>query len=270
MIATMRVALVLIGMALIATRAFAATAPPSLQERAFEVATIKPTPSDDRSGRYMTMRGGHQVVIKSYTLKYLVAAAYNIPERAISGGPAWIDTDRYDILATTPSETRPSTDDQLAMLRKLLADRFNLTTHTEAKEFSVYLLTTIDKGTKLKDSAAAPDEPPRLVNTVFPGERISLPARNATMAQFASMLQRAVLDRPVVDRTNLPGRYDFDLEWTPDDTQFGGALPPVAPENAKRPDLFVALQQQVGLKLESSRAPVDTIVIDKVQRPSEN
>jgi uncharacterized protein (TIGR03435 family) len=84
------------------------------------------------------------------------------------------------------------------------------------------------------------------------------------------MLQRAVLDRPVIDKTNLSAKYDFDLEWTPDDTQFGGNLPPVPPQNAVRPDLFAALQQQLGLRLESSRAPIDTIVIDSVQRPSEN
>jgi uncharacterized protein (TIGR03435 family) len=90
------------------------------------------------------------------------------------------------------------------------------------------------------------------------------------MAQFASTLQRAVLDRPVLDKTNLSGRYDFDLEWTPDDTQFGGNLPPVLPENAEKPDLFAALQQQLGLRLDSSRAPIDGIVIDSVQKPTEN
>jgi len=109
-----------------------------------------------------------------------------------------------------------------------------------------------------------------LINQVFPGEKILLPAHNATMAQFASMLQRGVLDRPVVDRTGLTARYDFTLEWTPDETQFDGNLPPVSPENAKKPDLFTALQQQLGLRLEPSRAPVDVIVIDSVQRPSEN
>src|SRR5262245_20154030 len=105
---------------------------------------------------------------------------------------------------------------------------------------------------------------------VFPGEKILLPARNATMSQFASMLQRAVLDRPVLDKTDLTARYDFDLEWTPDDTQFGGNLPPVSPQNVVKPDLYAALQQQLGLKLDASRAAIDTIVIDAVQKPTEN
>jgi uncharacterized protein (TIGR03435 family) len=104
---------------------------------------------------------------------------------------------------------------------------------------------------------------------VYPGEKIRLPARNATMAQFASMLQRAVVDRPVLDKTELTGKYDFDLEWTYDDSQFGGNLPAIKPENAEKPNLYAALQQ-LGLKLEPSRAAIDTIVIDSVQRPTEN
>ena len=111
---------------------------------------------------------------------------------------------------------------------------------------------------------------PLLVNRVFPGSRVKLPARNVTMTEFASELQRAVLDRPVVDKTNLTGKYDFDLEWEYDDTQFGGHLPPINAGMSGKPDFFAAIQQQLGLRLESSRARVDTIVIDIVQKPSEN
>lgn len=239
------------------------------QGNAFEVATIKPADPDDRA-RFITMQGGHQFIARNYSLKYMIAAAYNLNPRAISGGPDWTDVLRYDIRAVTPGETRPSLDQQMAMLRTLLSDRFQLKFHTEPKEFSVYALTIARNGPNLKESSAGPDEQAMLVNTVFPGEKIRLPARNATMSQFASMLQRAVLDRPVVDNTGLSGRYDFDLEWTPDDTQFGGNLPPVPPENAKQPDLFAALQQEVGLRLESTRAAVDSIVIDSVARPTEN
>lgn len=235
----------------------------------FEVATIKPTPPDFRA-RYMTMQGAHQFVAKGYTVRFLVSAAYNLPPRAITGGPDWIDVERYDVLAATPGEARPSVEQQMAMVQTLLAERFKLAFHTEPKEFPVYVLTTIAKGgMKLKESAT-PDAQPTLVSTVFPGDRIFLPARNATMAQFASTLQRAILDRPVLDKTDLPGQYDFDLEWTYDDTQFGGNLPPLAPQTSGKPDFFRALQQQLGLKLESSRAAIDAIVIDKVEKPTEN
>jgi len=129
-------------------------------------------------------------------------------------------------------------------------------------------LTIARGGIKFSESAK-PDEQP-LVNTIYPAQKTSLAARGATMPQFSSMLHRGVLDRPVVDKTNLNAKYDFDLEWAYDDTQFTGNLPPISPENTTKPDLFAALQQQLGLRLESSRAAVDTIVIDSVEKPSEN
>jgi uncharacterized protein (TIGR03435 family) len=235
----------------------------------FEVATIKPTPPDDRSGRYMRMQSTRQFLAKGYTLRALVSAAYDLPPRAISGGPDWIDIERYDIVGLVPGEKRPPLDEQMAMLRKLLSERFKLALHTESKEFQVYVLTVSRSGSKLKESSATPDEQAVLVNSVYP-DHILLPARNATTAQFASMLQRAVLDRPVLDKTNLPARYDFDLAWTADETQFGGNLPPVPPQNVTKPPLFEALQQQLGLRLDSTRAAIDAIVIDGVQRPTEN
>jgi uncharacterized protein (TIGR03435 family) len=242
---------------------------PGAKEPAFEVATIKPSTPGDRSGRFATMQGAHQFVARNYTLKYLVSFAYNIPPRLISGGPAWTDSDLYNILAATPGDDRPSFDEQMLMTRRLLEDRFKLAFHRDKKELPVYLLTVVRTGSRLKESAAAPDSQPVLVNRVFPN-RILLPARNATMGQFASMLQRAVLDCPVLDKTELPGKYDFDLEWTPDDTQFGGALPAVRPEDVEKPDFFAALQQQLGLRMESGRGPVEVLIIDTVQRPSEN
>jgi len=216
----------------------------------------------------MNMQGAHQFQAKGYTVRALVSAAYNLPPRAVSGGPDWIDLVRYDITAATPGETRPTPEQQMAMLRALLKERLSLAFHTEPKEFSVYVLTAARSGIKLKESAT-PDAQPALVSSVYPGDHILLPARNATMEQFAAILQRAILDRPVLDKTGLTGKYDFDLEWTYDDSQFGGNLPPLVSQTSGKPDLFTALQQ-LGLKLDSSRAPIDTIVIDNVQRPSEN
>jgi uncharacterized protein (TIGR03435 family) len=235
----------------------------------FEVASIKPATPGDRGGKFAIMQGGHQFVVRNYKVKDLVSFAYNLPPRLISGGPAWSEVDAYNILAATPGEARPNLDEQMAMMRTLLADRFKLEFHTEPKETSVYALTVTKGGIKFNETAQ-PNIATQLVNTIFPAEKAHLPARNATMDQFASMLQRGVVDRPVVDKTNLTGKYDFDLEWTYDETQFGGNLPPIATPNDGKPDLFSALQQQLGLRLESSRAAVDTIVIDRVQKPSEN
>ena len=100
-----------------------------------------------------------------------------------------------------------------------------------------------------------------------------MPARNATMAEFAGVMQSAVLDRPVVDQTGLPGRYDFLLRWTPDEFQFGGLgirVPPPADNADAPPDLYTAIQQQLGLKLESTKAPAEVLVIEHVEKPSEN
>jgi uncharacterized protein (TIGR03435 family) len=234
---------------------------------AFEVAAIKPTP-DDQTGRFIRMEGAHQFAARGHTLKSLLGAAYNLPPRAISGGSSWIDSERYDIIAKTPNEIRPNLDEQMAMLRKLLVERFKLAFHREEKEFPVYALTIAKGGPKLKESTA-PGDPAVLINHIFP-DHIELPARNATMAQFVAMMQRAVLDRPVIDRTGLSAKYDFDLEWTPDDTQFGVTLPAATQENPQRPGLSAALPQQLGLKLVATKGPVAVLVIDHVERPAEN
>jgi uncharacterized protein (TIGR03435 family) len=233
---------------------------------AFEVATIKRVPSDAQKGRFIVMQGTNRFVEKDYTLKLLIAAAYDLTPRAIFGGPAWIDSDHFDITALTPGDTRPTRDQQMAMLRNLLADRFQLTFHREPKEFNVYALQVDKAGPKLRSSAAPPDTPAALVSTVYP-QRILLPARNTTMHEFVSLLQRAVLDRAVIDRTGLTGKYDFDLEWAPDETQFGGDVP-VASADAPSPPFFRAIQQQLGLTLVATRGPIDTLIIDLAARPT--
>lgn len=234
----------------------------------FEVTTIKPATSDAKGGRYIIMQGTDRFVEKYYTLKLLIAAAYDLNPRTISGGPGWVESDHYDILAITPGNARPTHDEQMSMLRSLLTDRFNLTFHREQKVFSIYELKLASSGPKLKAAVEGPDDPSALVSTVYP-DRIMLPARNASMTDFTSLLQRAVLDRPVVNKTGLAGRYDFDLTWAPDETQFGGAVP-IAPSDAPSPPLFTAMRDQLGLNLVATRGPVDALVIDSAERPSAN
>jgi uncharacterized protein (TIGR03435 family) len=248
--------------------AFAQTTAPRPKFETFEVATIKPMDPNAKAGRYITMQGNNHFIEKAYTLKLLIAAAYDLNPRTISGGPGWIESDHYDIVAVTPGEIRPTHDEQMSMLRSLLADRFKLTFHREEKVFSIYELAVAKNGPKLKPSTAPADDPPALISTVYP-QRIVMPARNATMSDFARLMQRAILDRPVVDKTGLTGRYDFDLEWAPDETQFGGEVPAAAPE-APSPPLFTAIQEQLGLRLEATKGPVAALVVDKAERPSEN
>lgn len=237
---------------------------------AFEVATIKPTSPDSRAGRYIRMQSGHQFLALNYTVRGLIGAAYNLPPRIVSGGPAWSESDTWEIRAVTPGDVQPTTDEQMRMLRKLLADRFQFTFHRESKDLPVYALTVMRSGPKLTESTDPPETQPQLINTVYPeaegGVHIGLPARNATMGQFTAMLQK-IMDRPVVDRTGLSGRYDFTLEWRPDQTFFDGNLQPSP--NSAFPDFYAALQQ-LGLRIENMRAPVEVVVIDSVEHPSAN
>jgi uncharacterized protein (TIGR03435 family) len=258
---------------LIAVAAMASPAAPSVFD-SFEVAAIKPTPPDWTGGRFFRMQSANQFVAHGYTLRVLISAAYNLNPKAVSGGPAWIDSERYDILAKTPGQVRPSLDQQMTMLRKLLADRFNLGFHREAKEMSVYALTVAKNGPKLKEreksstsANANPEGPPPLVFVLGP-DVVRVPARDATTTELTYILQRAAFDRPVLDRTGLTARYDFDLEFAPDESLFGGMLR--GGGDGARPGLFAAIQEQLGLKLTATRGLVDSIVIEKIDRPSEN
>jgi uncharacterized protein (TIGR03435 family) len=178
-------------------------------------------------------------------------------------------TDRFDITAEPEGTGMPNDKQWRAALVKLLNDRFKLTLHHERKELSVYALTVLKTGNKLTKNDTNLNGLPALF---FRGPGV-FPVRNATMADFAGTMQAVVLDRPVIDQTGLEGRYDFTLTWTPDETQFGGrggqVPPPADPANAP-PGLFTAIQEQLGLKLESSKAPVDVVVIDRLEKPSEN
>ncbi len=262
------VAALLAAPLLLATAAFAQAPAPASRAEAFEVATIKPIEHDPKGGRYFRMEGPHRWIAKDYNLKLLLAAAYDLNPRTISGGQDWVDADHFDIVAITPGDIAPNRAEQMLMLRRLLTERFRLTFHRESREYSIYQLELAKDGPKLKPSTAPADEAPKLISTVYP-QKIVLPARNATMQDFVSMLQRAMLDRPVVDKTGLTARYDFDLEWAPDETQFGGEVP-VAHDDAPSPPLFVALPQQLGLKLVATRGPVSALIIDHAEKPTEN
>ena len=235
---------------------------------AFDVATVKPVEGGANANRFIAMQGTHRFVETNYTLKLLIAAAYNMNPETISGGPGWIESDRFDIAAITPGEVQPTHDEQMKMLRALLTDRFKLTFHREPKVFSIYEMQVANPraGPKFKPSTTPADQAPQLVGIANP-EHIHMPARNATMGDFVSLLQRAILDRPVVDKTGLTGRFDFDLDWAPDDSQFSGDVK-AASADSPSPPFFTAIQQQLGLRLVATRGPVNAIVADKAERPT--
>ena len=254
----------------LSAQAPAQTVPPTATRpdfNSFEVATIKPVEQDPKGGRYLVMQSPHRLVAKDYSLKQLIAAAYDLNPHAVMGGPSWLESAHFDITALTPGDVKPTRDEQMKMLKALLAERFKLTFHREQKVFSIYELQQAKGGQKLRSSAEAADATPVLISVVYP-EKIVLPARNATMEEFALVLQRAILDRPVVDKTGLAGRFDFDLEWAPDDSQFGGEV--ATRENSTSPPLFTAMQEQLGLKLEATRGPIPALVVDAASQPTAN
>ncbi|WP_213804403.1 M56 family metallopeptidase [Granulicella sp. dw_53] len=233
----------------------------------FEVATIKPS-KPETQGKGFRVQGRHFSTMNT-SLNDLITFAYGLHDKQIVGGPAWMGADKYDLSAQPDGEGQPNDKQWKVMIQKLLAERFKLTFHRDKKELSVYALALGKNGSLLKKSEGDPNGLPSLF---FRGLGI-LPGRNATMEDFAGVMQSAVLDRPVVDQTGLQGRFDFILKWTPDESQFGGlgAKVPLPSENADAPpNLFTAIQEQMGLKLEPTKAPVAVLVIDHVEKPSEN
>ena len=232
----------------------------------FEVATIKPS-KPDAMGKGFRVNGRRFTTLNT-SLSDLMTFAYGLHARQITSGPAWMESDKYDLEAKPDGEGQPNETQWKTMVQKLLADRFKLTFHHDKKELPVYAIVVGKTGSKLTKSDGDPNGLPGLF---FRGLGV-LPARNATMADFAGVMQTAVLDRPVVDQTGLTGRFDFMLTWTPDEFQFGGLGAKVPPplDNATAPDLFTAMQQQLGLKLESTKAPVDVLVVDHVEKPTDN
>ncbi len=234
----------------------------------FEVSTIKPA-DPDAQGMFFRFVGARRFVADNHTLKECIGYAYNLTPALIPGGPPWIEVDRYDIVGETPGETRPAPGQTVLMFQALLADRFKLKFHREPREMTVYNLVVGKNGPKIKESTAGPDAPIGLLIGRSPRGAV-LPAHNTTMAAFTSLLQRAVLDRPVIDKTGLTSRYDFDLEWALEGTRQGrGAPPPAGSDVDNIPNIFTTIQQ-LGLKLESSKGLVDVLIIDRVEKPDAN
>jgi uncharacterized protein (TIGR03435 family) len=234
--------------------------PPALPS--FEVATIKPGTPERGFGVQIQ---GRRMITVNTSVAEIMAFAWSLHPRQITGGPAWMETEKYDLLAETGNEPKP---DIRAMVQQLLADRFHLEYHRATKELSVYQIVAGKTGDKLATYAGDPNGAPTYGLSALG----SMTVKNANISDFARWLQRYVLDRPVVDRTGITGRFSFALNWQADDSQFAslaGTLRPPA-GNSDRPSLYEAMQEQLGLKLEATKAPVDVFVIDHLEKPSEN
>jgi len=214
----------------------------------FDVASIRKSRPDLRydalfceNGRYT--RGGD-------TLKALIQFAWRLRDFQVIGGPRWADSDQFFIEAKGDPAATP--EQCLEMMQALLEDRFRLAVHKETRQLPIYSLVVAPSGPKFHESAAA-------TRPGFQGADGHLRAQKISMAILVQLLSRSI--GPVQDLTGLTSRYDFTLEWTPENT-------PVA--DATGPSIFTAVQEQLGLKLESKTGPVEVLVIDHAEMPTEN
>jgi len=236
----------------------------------FEVATIKPS-KPGAQGKGFTFRGGHFMTFNT-DLNDLIAFAYGMHPKQIIDAPAWFATDLFDIEAKPDAEGRPSMKQMSAMSQKLLEDRFQLKFHHEKRELSVYVISVAGSGPKMTKTTSAQTDTPAFFFRAL-GD---LTVRNQNMTDFATWMQNGVMDRPVVDQTGLTDRYDFQLKWTPDESQFaafrgvGAVVPPPADSATAPPLLYTAITEQLGLKMGPGKVPVDVIVIDHAEKPSAN
>ncbi len=254
----------------------------------FEVASIKPAAPDQR-GMFILPGPGGGIRVTNMTLKELIVMAYRIQPFQISGGPPWLDSLHYDIIAKP--ETKPKRSEIWLMLQSLLADRFQLTVRRETRELPVYALVMARKDgkpgpglTAAKEGICTPPDPTRLPPPPDPGKPPELScgqmmmspkhltAISVPVANIIPMLSR-LLGRTIIDKTGLTAKFDISMDWTPDvgqAMQLPPDMPKPSPSDVSAPSIFTALQEQLGLKLESQKGPVEIFVIERAEKPSEN
>jgi len=252
---------------------------------AFEVASIKENVSASDNASVRAQPGG-RVSVSNNSLRNIIRNAYNVQNYQIIGGPDWINTTRWDITAKAPDDAPPP--QLLLMLRTLLADRFKLAVRNETREFPIYALiiarpdgkpgsqlraSSVDCAAVFAAAKAKGEVPPPTTNgRPTCGTRVTrgnMMTTGVTMADLARNIA-PFAGRPVVDKTGLTGAFDIDLTWEPEDAPGpDGTARPAAP-STDGGHLFTAIQEQLGLKLDSQRGPVDVLVIDSAQRPTED
>jgi uncharacterized protein (TIGR03435 family) len=229
---------------------------------AFEVASIKPNKTGAGPDSIAIAPGGQRFTATNTSLKLLVIIAYDaVNDRRVSGGPGWVNSEHYDIDAKADRSASPQEIHR--MLQNLLEDRFKLKLHHETKETPVYVLTAVDYQPHFRENPSG--GPPHPFRRGSDGQTIF---ENSPISQLAYFLDRR-LDREVIDQTGLKGNYDFELNWTPNLPSRGGDLPegPAPDPNAS---VVRALREQLGLKLTATKAPMEMLVIDGVEKPSAN
>jgi uncharacterized protein (TIGR03435 family) len=239
----------------------------------FEVATIKPS-DPNRPGWGIGINPSGMINTINTTLADLIKFCYDLHPKQVVNAPAWMDTDKFDVTAKPDTPGMASLPQMRAMMQQLLVDRFGLKFHDDKRELQAYAITVAKGGEKVKK-----EENIKLPLPGFGGiPQRGFTVRNATIAEFASVMMAQFMDLPVVDQTSLGDtRYSFTLKFTPDPGMrpFGGAgAPPQGqpptPDADAPPDVYAAMEQQLGLRMQKTRTNVPVMVIDKVDKPSDN
>jgi uncharacterized protein (TIGR03435 family) len=210
------------------------------------------------------------ISLRNLTLTEIVRNVYDVHPNLLIGLPGWASSERYDITGKPDVPGQPNQDQLKIMLRKLLEDRFQLKFHKDQRELPVFSLSLVKSGAKITRNDIKAETTSETSGVIFraPG---SVLLNNLSMDDFCKMLQSSALDRPVVNQTGLEGKYTFSLVWTPEQLVAGAAnQAPAALRADAPPDIYAALQQQLGLRIDATKLRVDVLVIDKVDKPSEN
>jgi uncharacterized protein (TIGR03435 family) len=232
--------------------------------QSFEAAAIRLNNSGQRGQGISTYPARIRIINSS--LKLCVQMAWNVKDFQVSGASGWMDAEHYDIDAVAAEPFKK--DEYREMLKALLADRFGLAVHSEMQDKQGYALVVAKNGSKLRP----PVEDPSIQFSRTPSGDTTLKALNVTMVQFASALS-SQLSAIVIDKTGIDRRFDASFQWTPDQPmrlKSGELAPAPPPEATPGPSIFTAIQEKLGLRLESRKVPTEVIVIDRAQRPSEN
>jgi uncharacterized protein (TIGR03435 family) len=231
----------------------------------FAVAAIRPSRPEEM---FSVAVNGRRFTTTQASLKDLISYAYMLHSRQITSGPAWLESDKFDVVAETDSNDRLNQPTARKMVQQLLLDRFHLAFHRDRNELSIYEIVAANQGPKL---AKSPGDANGFGTLGFPmlGQMV---VKNATIAEFANFLQRYVLDRPVLDESGIEGRYEFTLDWTADESQFIGRTDqlPAPSRSVEPPDLFTAFHEQLGLRLVSKKGQAPVLVVDRVEKLTEN
>ena len=225
----------------------------------WEVATVRPSDPNDTAGQHFRPSGRHELMLDT-TVEEFLLLGYSLQKSQIAGLPDWAKTQKWDVDGVTTIEGQPNWPQLQVLARKILAQRFGLKFHHEQRKLAVYALMVGKGGPKMTPNTSDPNGMLNQQNDGRNGRDIEK-LKNTSMEELAEILQFRV-GRPVIDRTGLKGRWDFNLQWTTDEAQLTA---PNAP-----PGIFTAIQEQIGLKLQPVKAPADVLVVDAVERPGAN